>query len=290
MDTFSRLNHYQFKRVLEAAKNFGIPVLLHAEDFDYIEYATQITKQAGNSPLDYYNSRPEIAEIIAVRDAVEIAESTGADLHIVHISTARAAEIVGESPATCETAPHYLAFTLDDFEKIGSPLKTTPVVKSAGNSEKLWEMLADGTIDFVASDHAPCSQSEKNTGSIWTDYSGIPGTGTLLPFMFSEGFLKGKISLRRFVEVVSENAAKRYGIFDRKGSIEIGKDADFAIIDPNTEWKVKGKEFLSKGKITPFEGMTFSGKIVKTIVRGKVVYDASRGILADAGYGKLITH
>ncbi|MCD6418613.1 allantoinase AllB [bacterium] len=289
MDTFPRLNHYQFKKVLEAAKILKIPVLLHAEDFDYVSSATQEMMKRGDSPRDYYLSRPEIAEILAVQNAVEIARLVGADLHIVHITTGKAVEIVKSGPATCETAPHYLAFTLDDFEKIGSPLKVTPPVKTADNREKLWKLLAQGKIDFVASDHAPAPEEEKFSGSIWTDYSGIPGTATLLPFLFSEGLFKKRISFKKLVQIVSENAAKRYGFFGRKGSIEIGKDADLTIIDPEAHWTVKGEKLLSKGKITPFEGMTFSGKIVKTIVRGKVVYDSSAGIVADAGYGKFLS-
>jgi dihydropyrimidinase/allantoinase len=229
-----------------------------------------------------------MAETLAVLSAAALAQETGADLHIVHVGTAAAAEVLGQCSATCETAPHYLAFTLNDFEWIGAPLKITPPVKSSGNRERLWALLANGAIDFVASDHAPCTQSEKATGSIWTDYSGIPGSGTLLPYVFSEGYLQGQITLNRLLEVTSENAAKRYGIYDRKGSIAVGKDADFALIDAQQNWTVQGLKFHSKGKITPFEGMTFRGRVVKTILRGKVIYDAEEGILAPRGYGEML--
>ncbi|MCD6595216.1 dihydroorotase [bacterium] len=299
MGTFARLNHWQFEQVVRKAIELQIPVLVHAEDFDYIDYATKIARANGDKPYDYYLSRPEIAEVIAVQDIsaivenilsqpkyADIVEKSGIKpVHIVHISTAKSIEIISGKSITCETAPHYLAFDLDDFVKIGSPLKVTPIVKSSGNREYLWEYLANGEIDFVASDHAPAQKNEKFTGSIWTDYSGIPGTGTLLPYLFSEGYIKEKISLKRLVEVTSSAAAKRYGIYHRKGSIEVGKDADFAIIDPNSNWKVDGEKFYSKGKITAFDGYTFHGKIVKTIVRGKIVYDYDEGIIAPAGYG-----
>ncbi len=288
MAAFGRLDYFHFQMALEIAQALEMPVLLHAEDYDTVTDATETAMRKGNSPMDYYHSRPEIVETIAVRKAIEIAKNVGADLHIVHVGTAEASEMLAGTDVTGETAPHYLEFDKDDFQRIGSPLKTTPPVKSPGNKERLWDMLADGSLDFVASDHAPCPESEKNTDSIWTDYAGIPGTGTLLPYMFSEGYMKGRISLRRLVEVTSEAAAKRYSIFDRKGSIEVGKDADFAIIDPNAAWIVEGKKFLSKGKITPFEGMEFKGKVVKTIVRGKVVYDSERGIIAEAGFGTML--
>jgi dihydroorotase-like cyclic amidohydrolase len=169
---------------------------------------------------------------------------------------------------------------------MGSPLKVAPPIKSQENRDRLWELLVNGAIDFVASDHAPSPAMEKATGSIWTDYGGIPGSGTLLPYVFSEGYVKGRLSLKRLLQVVCENAAKRYGIYDRKGSIAVGKDADFALVDPQGEWVVEGAKFLSKGKITPFEGVTLKGRIVKTVLRGQVIYDADAGITAPAGYGR----
>lgn len=288
MASFGRLDHYRFGRVLAVAHQLGLPVLLHAEDHDYVDAATRALSQEGNSPRLYYRSRPEAAETLAVLAAVELAEQADADLHIVHIGTAAAAEMLARHAATGETAPHYLEFDVDDFGRIGSSLKTTPPVKSPGNKSRLWELLADGTIDFVASDHAPCLREEKETGSIWTDYSGIPGSGTLLPYVFSEGYLKQRISLSRLLQVVSENAAKRYGIYHRKGSIGVGKDADFALIDPERDWIVEGSKSYSKGKVTPFDGMVLRGRVVQTILRGRRIYDADRGIEVTGGYGELL--
>lgn len=286
-ESFGRLNHYQFKRVLQKAVTLELPVLLHAEDFDYVQAATAIFSKEGKTPLHYYHSRPEIAELLAAISAVELARETGASLHIVHIGTARVAQLLGKG-ITGETAPQYLEFDLTDFEKIGSILKCTPPIKAPGNKEKLWEFLAEGTISFVASDHAPCSREEKETGSIWTDYAGIPGSGTLLHYMFSEGYMKGRITLPRLLKATSENAARRYGLFIKKGSIEVGKDADFVLIDPKQHLTVEGKNSYSKGKITPFEGKEFKGKIVKTILRGDVIYTSKQGILVQGGNGRLL--
>ncbi len=288
MESFGSLNKSQFEDVLEAARVLKRPVLLHAEDKAFVEAATIEAKKSGNEPKDFYNSRPEKAEILAVSKAVRIAERVGAELHIVHIGTADAAELVPGGKITCETAPHYLEFDTEDFTRIGSPLKVTPPVKSPENKSKLWKFLANGKISFVASDHAPCTKEEKNTGSIWTDYSGIPGTGTIFPYILSEGYFKKRLSLKKFIEVTSSNAARRYGIFDRKGSIEVGKDADFVLIDPNRSWVVEGDKFLSKGKITPFERMELKGKIIKTILRGEIIYDTKRGITLKNGFGKLL--
>jgi allantoinase len=298
MESFGRLDHYRFRAVLEKARELGLPVLLHAEDYDYVKAATAVESGKGNSPLHYYRSRPETAEVLAALAAVRLAEETGADLHVVHVASAEAGEILGQAAArrrassrgrvSAETAPHYLAFGLADFERMGAVLKCAPPVKGPGNRERLWELLSGGFLDFVASDHAPCGREEKRTGSIWTDYGGIPGCGTLLPYMVSEGYLGGRLPLRRLVEVTSENAARRYGISHRKGSLSVGKDGDFALIDPEGSWTVRGGEFFSKGKETPFEGVRFRGKLVTTVVRGRVVYTAEKGITAEAGSGRLL--
>ena len=286
MQSFQRLDHYRLQQVLKVATRLGLPVLLHAEDFSYVDTATRIAREHGNRPRDYYESRPEIAETLAVSAALELADSVGGDLHIVHLATGAAAALLRGRRASGETAAHYLQFTEEDFERIGSALKVAPAVKAPGNREVLWDLLAAGVIDFIASDHAPSPEAEKHTGSIWTDYGGIPGVGTSLPYMISEGFMTGRLSLSRLLEVTSSAAAHRYGLFDKKGAITIGKDADLVLFDPTGAWTVDGHKFLSKGKVTPFEGMRLKGKIAATLLRGRKIYDSDTGICVAGGYGK----
>lgn len=289
MDSFCNLTYEELSGVMAEVKKFNRPLLLHAEDLKTVVEATKFQQSAGNDWSNYYKSRPKSAEIIGVQKAIARAQQTGCQLHIVHIGTGDAAILLKDvANVTGETCPHYLAFNYNDFEKVGGSLKTAPVVKTAKDSEQLWKCLMDSTLDYVASDHAPAPASQKNTGSVWADYSGIPGTGTLFPYIYAEGFIKRKMSLHRFLQITSENVAKRFGFFDRKGSIEIGKDADLAIVAPKQNWQVKGSEFLSKGKITPFEDMTFAGKIVKTMVRGEFVYDFQKGIIVKPGYGEFL--
>lgn len=289
MDSFRSLSRYQFLNVLIKARECNIPVLLHAEDAGFVEEATRVEQTKGKTWENYYRSRPEMAEILAVQDAVSIARHTDAELHIVHLATAEAAELIkGHENITGETCPHYLAFSKDDFEKYGSALKTAPVVKSEENRNELWHLVREGGIDFMASDHAPAPADKKNTGSVWNDYSGIPGNPTLLPFMFSEGYARKRLSLKRFLQLIAENAAKRYGFFERKGSITIGKDADLAIIEQEKKWTVHGKESYSKGKITPFEGREWEGRISKTLLRGQIVFDKDKGVVGQPGCGKML--
>lgn len=289
METFPRVDHRQFEAILRMTREVGRPTLLHAEDFGYVTSAPASATASGSGARDYYESRPEAAEILAVLAACEIARITAGDLHIVHVSTGRAAQIIAAADGvTGETAPHYLAFALPDFEAIGGPLKVTPPVKREPNREELWASLAAGHLSFVASDHAPAPAAQKATGSIWTDYAGIPGSGTLLPYLYSEGYVAGRIGLDRLVALTSTSAAQRYGLDDRKGSLAPGMDADCVLMRTAADWTVRGADFLSKGHVTPFEGHRFSGRVERTIVRGTTVYDADRGITADPGYGRLL--
>lgn len=289
MDSFPPLSLLQFKQVLMAATALGRPLLLHAEDPQLVGKYTRREQERGDSWRHYYRSRPEKAEIRAVRDALKIAGNKAVNLHIVHVGSGRAAGILKNRPGiSAETAPHYLTFDLRDLLRIGAALKTNPVVKRPFNKKILWDRLFTGDLDFVASDHAPAPAEQKNSGSVWSDYAGIPGSGTLFPFLYSEGLLRRKMPLSRFLQITAENAARRYGFFDRKGSIEKGKDADLVLVDPQSMTQVCGVDSYSKGKITPFEGQTFQGRIVKTFVRGEVVYDADAGILKEAGYGKFL--
>ncbi len=290
METFPRVTLFQLERLLEAVRDLDLVVLLHAEDYDYVTSATAYLREVGDGPWYFYRSRPEQAELLAIQQAVTLARRLQAPLHIVHVGTAEAVEIIRTAPTvTCETAPHYLAFDLRDLQRIGPPLKTTPPVKTPPNRWGLWYHLARGDILYVASDHAPAPPEEKNTPSFWQAYSGIPGVQTLFPYLLSEGYRAGKLTLSRFLEAIAEGAARRFGLDHRKGSIAVGKDADLVIVDPEATWTVQTDQgFYSRGRITPFEGMTFRGRIEKTLVRGRVVYDHQEGIVAPPGWGQFL--
>ena len=289
MNTFGSLNIDELTKAMIEVKKHNRPILLHAEDPATVIELTKIEKLKSNDWINYYRSRPEKAELIAIKNAIAISKKTGCQLHIVHVGSGDGAILISNEPnVTGETCPHYLQYNYMDFAKVGGSLKTVPVVKTARDSKMLWQCIIDGKLDFITSDHAPAPATQKNTGSAWTDHSGIPGTGTLFPYLYSEGLVKRHLPLPRFLQLISENAAKRYNIFNRKGSIEIGKDADFVVVNPKQQWKVKGKNFFSKGKLTPFENMILEGKVVKTIIRGNIIYDYELGIVVDPGYGEFL--
>lgn len=280
MDTFPAVHEAQFAAAAQACAKAGRPLLLHAEDPDVIEEASrERSLLRGDNPpqwIDYYASRPMEAEIAAVRKAVKLAGPYAKYLHIVHVGTARAVPAILEKGSTCETCPHYLAFDETDFARFGASLKTAPPVKSPEQKAILWKMLESGQINFVASDHAGAPDYEKNTGNPLTAYGGIPGTGTLFPYLLSEGLFAKRLSLERFLEVTSGAAACRYGLWQGKGSLQPGKDADFVLVDPERTSLLSPSHMMSKSTITPFASMRLSGRIEGTFVRGSCVYASSR--------------
>lgn len=292
MDTYPRVTKYEFSHILEHSLNLNLPVLLHAEDFATINSLEKEYSSMADDYLKYCKIRPEAAEINAVKEAVFIANHVNDNLHIVHVGSARAAAVVNNlnenSKITYETCPHYLAFTQDDFKTKGSSLKTAPVVKSQYDKENLWNYLIEGRCSFVSSDHAPSTLKEKNTGAFGSDYGGIPGTQTMLPYLFSEGYIKRNMPLKRLYEAVAVNPAKRYNIYPQKGALKINSDADITFINQNESMVFTKDKLLSKGETTPFDGEEFTGKIMLTILRGKIIYHDNCGITINKGYGKYI--
>jgi len=298
MDTFTALDYDRIREVMEAAGELGVPVGIHAEDPVVVRDLTkEIRSRGGDDPADYASSRPTLAEVAAVRELIECCRATGARSHIVHLSSGSALDLITAArnegvPITAETCPHFLQFTLDDLLRQGSLLKTAPVVKSIEDRERLWRGVADSEIEFIATDHAPGQwPEEKNTGSIWTDYGGIPGVETFLPYLYSEGVSAGRITLEQLVKLTASHPARFFGIDKRKGFLREGYDADFLVLDENVRWTVLGSELHNLNRYTPLEGHEFTGRVRATYLRGQAVYERKpdgRELFAPAGCGKWI--
>jgi allantoinase len=279
MDTFRDLTVSQIESVLRETHRLGIPAGVHAEDrAQVIELTERLRAEGANGPLDYAASRPAAAEVCAVTALRDLCRRTGARVHVVHLASGEALDVVTAARAeglllSAETCPHFLAFTEADLEAQGALLKTAPVVKSEADRARLWEGVAGGQLQYVATDHAAGQwPEEKHTGSIWTDYGGVPGVEILLPYMYSDGYRAGRLSLARLVEVTASEPARFFGIESRKGRMAEGLDADLAVIDEEDDWTVRASDLHSLNRYTPHEGQRLAGRVRATLVRGEEVF------------------
>jgi len=218
--------------------------------------------------IDKDSKRPPEAEIIAIEKVMEICEKNKAKTNIAHISTKNSIKIINENrmkfDLTCEVTPHHLFFTKKDFERLGYLLKVNCPLREENDRNYLLESLRKGEIDMIATDHAPHTLDEKLSG----DYAGMPGLDTYGNFILWL-MIEKKIDPQILAKATSYNAAKYFGI--NKGKIEERCDADFVVLDKEGSTVIKNEDMKTKCKWSPFGGMTFPGKILHTIVRGKIV-------------------
>lgn len=215
---------------------------------------------------------PESEWKMVERD-VALAEETGVSYHVCHVSAKESVEIIRRAKArgvdvTCETAPHYLLLTEDDLEEDGR-FKMNPPIRTAEDRAALVEGLADGTVDMVATDHAPHSDEEKSRG-LAGSLMGVIGLEFAFPVLYTGLVKTGRISLHRLVEAMSAAPLARFGL--PGGDICDGAPADLAVFDLSREWTVRGRDSASKGSSTPFEGMKVRSKNTMTILNGEIIW------------------
>lgn len=283
-------------QILEIAAKTDIPALFHLEDNTLLNLFEERIKAKGRlDPMAHIDSRPEICEITAVAKLLAMAEDTGAKVQLVHMSTDRAVALAkyyrtkGVS-ISIETCPQYLLLDSSDMENGGAFAKMNPPLRSKKTQERLWEYVLDGTIDMIVSDHSPFLIEEKERGNknIFDCPPGHPGLETLLPLMLNE-VSKGRLTLEQLSALMAENVARIYRM-KQKGKIEIGKDADFVLIDMNQEWVIKAEDMYTKSKGTAklFEGFVIKGKPVRTVLRGTTIMKNGE-VIGKPGEGNFLT-
>ena len=255
------------------AKRLGLTILSHCEDADMVcNYA--VNEGRVSRALDL-PGRPAIAEeLMVMRDAM-LSEETGAAVHICHISTAGSVEIVRQFKKkgvhiTCETCPQYFTFTEDEVLTQGSMARVNPPLRTRQDVEAIIAGLKDGTIDAIATDHAPHSAQEK-AKPLAEAPSGMVGLETSLAATLTALYHTGEMDLSDILKKMTFNPACILGI--PKGRLSLGGEADFTVFDPNEAWTVDPEQFASKGRNTPFAGRELKGKVKYTIVGGKIVYE-----------------
>jgi len=295
MELYPRMSIPYMDKAFRVLKDLKLVCAVHAEDYYLVEYYSHLMQEMGREdPESWSLGRTYQAEPEAIWSVVGITEKVGNKLHIVHLSTKEGLNIIRWAKAhkldvTTETCPQYLVFTTKDFKKKGSILKIAPPLRQEEDREELWRGLKDSSIDFICTDHAAGKYpEEKSSPNIWKNYAGIPGTQLVASTLIHFGYHSGRLSLAEIQKLMSENAAKRYGLSPQKGAIQIGYDADFTIIGLDKEWTVEPSKLKSKGKYSPLAGKTLRGKIYMTIIRGELVYKDDEGVIGEKGFGELV--
>lgn len=262
------------QKIFETAKARNKIVNVHAEDESIIRQNSEQYKNE-NSASVHTKIRSSVCELAAIEKALSLCREIGNKLHICHVSSAEGLACIREMKGetrnlTCEAALHHLFLNGSHYEKLGNFAKINPSLKSKQDCAALLQGIFDGTIDIIATDHAPHTKEEKQK-DYWEAPSGVPGIETMLPLMLTAAN-ENKLSVERVIELCTEMPARVFGIMN-KGAIEIGNDADLCVIDLKREWEVYGERLQTKCKWSPFEGMKLKGFVEKTFVNGNLAYD-----------------
>ena len=277
----------------EAVARTGKRVSLHAETNSIMERRETRMRDAGRlDPLAHLAARPAVVAVEAVSRAAILAEWTGARIHILHISSAEELRPLREAKArgvdiTGETCPQYLFLSTADYARLGGIIRVNPPVREARNQAPLWGALADGTIDMIATDHAPHAPEEKTRNDIWTVDCGFPGVETQMPLMLTE-VSAGRMSISDYVRWSAANPAKIWGLYPRKGVVQAGSQADLTLVDLGREWVIDDALLHSRSKVTPWNGRCVRGLPIHTLVRGRFVMRERALVTETRGWGRSV--
>jgi len=270
VEEFPHLEPAEFVSAVRAVAEFDGLMIVHAEDGHALEHAPSAE---GRGYGGFLASRPRGVENLAIAEVIEAARWTGGRLHILHLSSADALPMIRSARRdglrlTAEVCPHYLIFAAEEIPDGATEFKCCPPIREAANRDELWAAVADGTIDFIVSDHSPCTPELKrlDIGDFAAAWGGISSLQLGLPAIWTEARRRGH-SLADVIRWMAERPAAQVGL-DQKGSIAVGKDADFAVFAPDETLVVDPNVLYHKNAVTPYAGRTLTGRVRSTWLRG----------------------
>jgi len=285
VDEFPHVTEADLREAMPELSRLGAMLIVHAElpgpmkTADDTDYAS------------FLESRPRAAEDEAIELMIRLSREFGTRVHIVHLSSSDALPLLRSAQAegvkiTAETCPHYLHFAAETIPPGATEFKCCPPIREAENREKLWQGLADGTIEMIVSDHSPCPANMKlrETGDFVAAWGGIASLQLRLPVVWTEAQRRG-FSLRELTNWLCTNPARQVSLESRKGSITGGVDADIVIWNPNREFVVDAQHLQHRHKLTPYQQELLIGVVEKTFLRGKKIYDEG---LAEIPLGQML--
>ena len=284
---FPRADDLTLVEGLSEAARLGLPVAVHAENQELTRGLAE--KATGGGARAFLASRPVVAELEAIQRVLLFARETGAKLHIVHVSSGRGVALAAEARArgvdvSIETCPHYLFFTDEDVERLGTVAKCAPPLRPGTDQESLWAELLKGRVDLVASDHSPTDPMLKGT-DFRTAWGGISGVQSTLSVLLERGHHQRKLPLERIVSLLATMPARRFRIAG-KGSLSLEQDADLLLLDPTDAFTLEAGDLHQRHKTTPYLGRSFRGRVRRTIRRGETIF--AEGQITARTLGRLV--
>jgi dihydroorotase (multifunctional complex type) len=275
------------RRLFEVASSCDAVCLLHCEDENLTSEAERELREEGRDDGGVVPAwRNRRAELEALGEASSLAAAARARAIAAHVSSIEA--LAAADGLLVETCPQYLTLLEEEVLTEGPLRKFTPPARAhtQADLDEMWRALADGRIDYVASDHAPSTLAQKRSGSIWDVHFGLPGLDTTFAVLL-DAAADGRLSYERVTEVYAERPAQLYGLWPAKGNLGVGADGDLVLVDPEERWQVRHDDVISKAGWSPFAGRTFVGRAVRTYLRGELASDSGR-VIAEPGLGRFL--
>jgi dihydroorotase (multifunctional complex type) len=281
----------QLKRHLEATASAGAVSLMHCEDESLTEAAASLLKEENRSDnallIDWRNRD---AELVAAAVAALLVRRTGARATIAHVSNPEVAQYVSAERArggtlAAEGCPQYFLLREDEVHEHGSLRKFTPPARARTDEDEaeMWRLLRDGALTHMSTDHAPSTLEQKREGDIWNVHFGLPGLDSTMALLL-DAAARGHLAYEDVTRVYSQNPARLYGLWPRKGQLAVGADADIALVDPTVRRTLRNSDVLSKAGWTPFDGREVTGQVVRTYLRGHLIAESGKPV--DERIGK----
>lgn len=286
IDDFPNVTQADLDLAMPIIAQTGLPLLVHCEVDD--EPANSGLEQNPQSYQRYLASRPKAWENKAISMMIALAEKHNCRVHIVHVSSAEALELIAQAKQkglkiTAETCPQYILFSAEDIPDAATIYKCAPPIREKANNEKLKQALASGVLDFIGTDHSPATPNikELESGNLAKAWGGIAGIQFLLSASWTA--LKDQLSLEKFIPLITENPASFLNLRQHKGLIAVGYDADLVVWDPEQSFEVQESDVLFRHKISPYIGRQLYGRVLHTFVAGKPAFSQHQITIKNQG-------
>jgi len=271
---FEHVGADHLKNAMPILKKCGVPLIVHAE----LEGETKLLSNLPNDYQTYLASRPDDFEVRAIAMMIELCRQTGCKTHIVHLSSAEALPLIRQAkkdglPFTVETCPHYLIFNAEEIAQGHTHFKCAPPIRHLKNQKALWQGIKEGLIDFIVSDHSPCTPALKlmEKGNFLEAWGGIAGLQFSLSAVWTQMQEYG-LHLPDLTRLMAANTARFIGLDKKKGRLDIGLDADVIIFDDQKTYTVVSEQVFHRHKITPYQNRQLKGRVERTILRGQEIF------------------